>query len=208
MGMRPILIGIVGVASMVGLAGASLAYSHPAYFGIISRVSKTASSHENSPASRKIPVKPVQACSTTALTITLFKTGEAGGTDGGYIKFTNHGSSPCALHGWPVIIGVKANGSRSNPAAHVQSTMFGPVGKGTPTVVLRHGQSAAAALVGSDMPGPNGRPASIYRTLLITPPGSAKSVTISARLPADAAYLSASTKLYVSIIVPMTKAHA
>jgi hypothetical protein len=83
--------------------------------------------------------------------------------------------------------------------------MFGPRPNiaGIPVVALRHGEQADAVFTGSDVAGPGTTtcPPS-YRHLRVTPPGSSRSVLLSAWLPYLDAYLPACGPIEVSMVVP------
>jgi len=146
----------------------------------------------------------IGSCTTSELKIRLVSSGVAAGTVGGYIGFTNRGSVPCRLTGWPTLVALMRAG-KSTPALHVRSTMFGPrpIIKGLPVVRLRHGERADAVFTGGDNPGPNETtcpPA--YRYLRVTSPGSSRSVLLSAWLSSYGHYLPACTRIEVSMVVP------
>jgi hypothetical protein len=115
----------------------------------------------------------------------MVRSAVAAGTVGGYIGFTNLASASCRLTGWPTVIAVPAAGPSAR-ALHRRSTMFGPRPNiaGIPVVTLRHGEHADAVFTGSDVAGPGTTtcPPS-YRHLRVTPPGSSRSVLLSAWLP-------------------------
>lgn len=120
------------------------------------------------------------ACKTSQLKINLVWSGAGLGTVGGRIGFTNLGSRPCRLAGWPVLGGVPARGKPST-AIDRRMTMFGPDTKVAAPLTLRPGAMAEAVFTGGDEPGPGatGCPPP-YRLLRITPPGNSQSVTIPA----------------------------
>jgi Protein of unknown function (DUF4232) len=146
----------------------------------------TASPGSASPAS-------MASCVTSQLEISLTNTGALAGQAGGYLKFTNHGSTACRISGWPAVTGLTAQG-QATPLRRVQSTMFGawhyvaPV----PVVTLQPGESAYAVVAADDKPagGASSCPAPYVR-LRVSPPGDSQDVTISAWLPGAGSYLPA-----------------
>jgi hypothetical protein len=142
-------------------------------------------------------------CATGDLRTSIVDTGPAAGTEAGRIVFTNTANAPCVLAGWPALVGVQATGAAS--AARRLSFALGLRGPvaGAPRVVLASGDSAAAAFVASDVPGPGHsacpRP---YTHLRIAPPGGSRFVTRSAFMPQLGAYLPACVELGVTMVVP------
>lgn len=134
-------------------------------------------------------------CVTSRLEISLTDTGALAGQAGGYLKFTNDGSTPCRVSGWPAVIGLTADG-RAIPLRRVQSTMFGAwhYSAPPPVVTLQPRDSAYAVVVADDKPAGSATscPAPYVR-LQVTPPGDSQHVTISAWLPGAGSYLPACT---------------
>ena len=146
-------------------------------------------------------------CRTAQMHVWVTRTGAALGTVGGYLAFTNRGTS-CELRGWPTLTAVGPGVSAT--AIRVRATMFGPFvrgnGKyvtGTPLVRLRHGQTAVAAFTTSDAPseGQTRCPPS-FRSLHVTPPGNTTSVEISSWIAYYGRELPSCTNIEVSMIVP------
>ena len=145
-----------------------------------------------------------RTCATSQLRIRLAKSLVAAGNVGGYIAFTNRAGVTCRLTGWPRLVAVTRAGTATT-AVRVRSTMFGPRPnlRGVPVVILRPGATADAVFAGSDIPGPGqARCPHPYRRLRVTPPGSARSVTISAWLPGLDAYLPSCARIAVTMVVP------
>jgi len=134
-------------------------------------------------------------CVTSALRISLIDTGALAGQAGGYLKFTNDGSTPCRMSGWPAVIGLTAAGQATS-LRRMQSTMFGAwhYSAPPPVVTLRPGDSAYAVVAADDKPAGNAAscPAPYVR-LRVSPPGDSGQVTISAWLPGARSYLPACT---------------
>lgn len=127
--------------------------------------------------------------------------GAAAGTIGGRIGFTNLGSRPCRLHGWPVVVAINAAG-QSHTAVDRLTTMFGPNLKAAPVVVLKPRATAEAVFTGGDH-SISGTCPPAYRRLRVTPPGRSQAVTIRAWIPYDAHYLPACTPIWVSEVVAL-----
>ncbi len=94
-------------------------------------------------------VAAVVACRTSQLAIDIAGPGFGAGNVGAWLRFTNTGSKPCRLHGWPTLIGVTAGGDRTS-AGETRSVMTFPNIEKAPTVTLQPGDVAYAAFEGSD----------------------------------------------------------
>lgn len=137
-------------------------------------------------------------CMTSQLHLWVTRSGAALGTVGGYLAFTNRGST-CVLRGWPTLTAVGPGATRT--AIHVRSTMFGPNTNGVPTVRLRHGWTAVAAFTAGDNPPTSSPCGPDYRTLRVTPPGNTRSATVSAWIAYDDHLLPSCTGIEVSMVV-------
>jgi hypothetical protein len=151
------------------------------------------------------------ACASSQLKIGLTHTGALGGQAGGYLEFTNSGSTSCRLTGWPTVRGLTTAGQGS-AFGRAHSTMFGawqyhaPV----PVLTLQPGQSAYAVAVGDDHPAGSATncPAP-YQRLSVTPPGAQRSVVISGWLPGATSYFPSCLSIHststdqVSVVVPL-----
>jgi Protein of unknown function (DUF4232) len=141
----------------------------------------------------------LRVCETSQLKITMAWSGVAAGTIGGRIGFTNLGSRPCRLHGWPVLVAINAAG-QSHTAVDKLTTMFGPNLKAAPVVILKPRATAEAVFTGSDHSRSGTCPPQ-YRRLRVTPPGNSQAVTIRAWIPYYDNYLPACTPIWVSEVV-------
>jgi Protein of unknown function (DUF4232) len=132
-------------------------------------------------------------CAAGQLKVSLTHTTAQAGQAGGYLAFTNNGSTTCHLSGWPAVTGLTAAG-KATTLRHLQSSMFGAwtYSDPPPTVTLKPGDSAYAIIAADDKPAGNSTscPAP-YTQLRVSPPGDSDSVTISARLPGANSYLPA-----------------
>jgi uncharacterized protein DUF4232 len=144
----------------------------------------------------------VATCRTFQLKINMPWSGAAGGTVAGRIGFTNLGSRPCRMRGWPTVVAVQAGGK---PSAAVDrlTMMFGPIIKAPPRVILKPQMTAEAVFTGSDGPGLGEmRCPPPYRRLRVTPPGNSKPVTIPAWIPWYRRYMPSCSGIWVSAVVP------
>lgn len=74
---------------------------------------------------------------------------------------------------------------------------------GLPMIILRPGKRADAIFAGTDNPDLNGTMCpSFYRYLRVTPPGSSRSVVLSAWISYLGGYLPACQRIGVSMVVP------
>jgi Domain of unknown function (DUF4232) len=97
------------------------------------------------------------------------------------LRFTNVGTQPCQMQGWPTLVGIDASGGTTTARDDLADRTF-PNLSAPPKVLLDPGAAAYAAFASSDTRSPASAtcPPS-YVTLRITTPGSPDSVTISAR---------------------------
>jgi uncharacterized protein DUF4232 len=148
-----------------------------------------------------------RTCSTGQLHVWVARSGVALGTVGGYLAFTNRGST-CTLRGWPTLTALGPGVSTT--AVHVRTTMFGPyvrgTGKpvtGTPLVLLRRGRTAVAAFTAGDNPGEGQtRCPPSFRRLRVTPPGNTSSVEVSSWIAYYGRELPSCTGIEESPVVP------
>jgi Protein of unknown function (DUF4232) len=135
------------------------------------------------------------ACTSAQLKITLTHTGALAGQAGGYLSFTNDGTTTCQLTGWPTVVAQTAAGSATT-LKRAHSTMFGAwqVATPLPVVTLRPGGSAYAVVVSDDEPaGTSTNCPAPYVRLRVSPPGSPASQVVSAYLPGAKTYLPSCT---------------
>lgn len=122
------------------------------------------------------------SCAGANLLVQMVHSGGGLGTVGGSLQFTNRGSTPCVLAGYPTVVGVTAAGARTI-ARHASSPSildYPPV-DGTPLVSIAPGQAAFAAFAGSDIaPTPPASCPPPYHTLDVTAPGTTKSFSVPA----------------------------
>jgi len=140
-------------------------------------------------------------CLTSELSIAIVHPGVAAGTIGGYLAFTNKGSRPCRLMGWPNLVAIQATGKTST-AVHVRTTIFGPFSQAVASVTIKPSERADAAFTGHDVPTGTSKHCPYHR-LKVTPPDNTQSATISALLPAPALdiYMPACSKISISPVV-------
>lgn len=124
------------------------------------------------------------SCTTTQLQVSLTNTGALGGQAGGYLRFTNDGTTACQIEGWPAVVALTASG-QATTLKHAQSTMYGAwhVPAPLPVLKLQPGESAYAVVAADDQPAGTASCAAPYVRLRVSPPGSSSSVVISAYLP-------------------------
>ena len=143
------------------------------------------------PAAADSPAPDLAACATTQLKVAITNTGALGGQAGGYLRFTNDGTTACRMHGWPVVVALTAAG-HATTLRHAQSTTYGAwqAPASLPVLKLKPGDSAYAVVAASDHPaGSAGHCPAPYVRLRVSPPGGSGSVTISAWLPGAGSYL-------------------
>jgi Protein of unknown function (DUF4232) len=131
------------------------------------------------------------ACATNQLKVGVTNTGALGGQAGGYLRFTNDGTTACRMHGWPVVVALTAAG-HATTLRRAQSTMYGAwqAPASLPALKLKPGDSAYAVVAASDHPaGSAGNCPAPYVRLRVSPPGGSGSVVVSAWLPGAGSYL-------------------
>lgn len=151
-----------------------------------------------------------ETCTGSQLAITLTHTGAVANEAGGYLTFTNRGSVPCELTGWPAVAGVTRAGNTA-ALARATSTMFGAwqLTSPAPVLTLTPGDSAYAVVVGDELPvGSATSCPAPYTRIAVTAPGGSSPTVLSAWLPGADTYLPACTTISgaaadeVSEIVP------
>lgn len=204
------LLGAAACASGQGgtLSGAGPASSAAGPAGAPSGSASAPSGSASAPAAGAL----VPACVSTQLAITLIRRGIAvTGQIGGYLRFTNTGSSACRLHGWPEVTAVTASGRVIAAVRAVHGTMLGAWQDTSPLPVIRlaHGAAAYAVLAAGDQPAGRAAGCQAVRLLRVTLPAAAGQVTLTARLY-DHVYLpactsaSGATEVEFSAIVPLS----
>jgi len=162
--------------------------------------SPDAASAATSPAGPSGAATP--GCGSNDLKITLVGAGVAAAAIAVQIGFTNLGTAPCRLTGYPVVTGVNADGGQTN-AGHLLTTEFGPDITSISAVTLAPRTTAIAVVTGNDVAGSCASGATPrFRHLLIQPPGSAASITISAWLPTLSEYLPDCDTINVTPVAP------
>ena len=142
------------------------------------------------------------ACGGRDLKVTVFGGAAATASIAGEIGFTNVGGAPCHLAGYPVVTGVTAGGGQVS-AGHLLSTEFGPNITGITAVLLAPHATAVAVVTGNDVLGVCATGTEpTFRHLLVRPPGSAASSTVSALLPALGSYLPDCGTINVTPVAP------
>jgi hypothetical protein len=178
------------------VTSASAAGQQPGSSGGTTAAAASSGSAPTSPATptatppSTLAVATVASCGSSQVQVTLTHTGAAAGTVGGFLTFTNHGSKPCKLTGWPQVTAITKAG-KATKVAHASDTMIGGWTYATPVpvLVLAPGHSGYAVLESSDVainatscPPP-------YTRLKVTIPGGSAASALSAWLPGADAYL-------------------
>lgn len=180
-----------GLAAAVVVAAGATGCTGPAVTG---------AQHAVSPAPRAATVVPARSprspqsaspgapaapeCQRRQLKIRIIQGGPAAGTVGADIGFTNDGSTPCRLAGWPALTAVGPAG-RAVPRRTLE-VFAGPALTRPPVVTISPGARAVAVLAGPDapMPGTTTCPPP-YRRLRVTLPGDTRAAVIPAWIPSS-----------------------
>jgi hypothetical protein len=187
-------VGLAACGSTPAPGAAPAAGSAPATAGGSATPTAPAASSTPSPAATVANTPGTSAdstCAASALTVGLTNTGALGRQAGGYLRFTNDGSTACRLAGWPVVVAVTAAG-KATTLRHAQSTMYGAwqAPASLPVVTLPPGGSAYAVVAADDQPVGNAAscPAPYVR-LRVSAPGTSGRAVVSAWLPGAGSYL-------------------
>ena len=149
----------------------------------VASASPSASTPATSAPTATEPLTPVPTqiagvtCAPSDLRVTITNTGAAAGTVGGWLRFENTGMVACALSGFPTLVGISPDGTRTT-ARHTSELLDAPLITGAPLVTIEPGGSAFAAFAGGDTPVAASCPPS-YVGLEVTPPGATTSTRLS-----------------------------
>jgi hypothetical protein len=191
--MRPLAVSVALVACGLTLAACgstSAPGSAPAADGSASAADAPSTTGTPSAPAGSSAADPA-ACATAQLKVGITNTGALGGQAGGYLRFTNDGTTACRMHGWPVVVALTAAG-KAITLRHARSTMYGAwqAPASLPVVTLKPGGSAYAVVAASDHPvGSAGHCPAPYVRLRVSPPGGSGSAAVSAWLPGAGSYL-------------------
>ena len=124
------------------------------------------------------------ACGFAQLRVKPLNAGEAGGSAGQAIGFTNVSLAVCSLHGYPAVAALNASGQPVVRAERELSGMLGGERSGHPqTVNLAPGQTASSEIEGTDHPMGNQTTCPYYPRLAVTPPDTTQSVEVGIQFP-------------------------
>jgi hypothetical protein len=148
-------------------------------------------------------------CALAQLRIALGHSFAADTVAGANIRFTNHSSRPCWLHGWPTLVFETHRHGRVMKAKDAPDWQFADVKHiGDPVVLLGPGQRADAIFDGADGPlsgvgtcGPG------FRTIRVTPPGDSQHSTVSAWIAWLGDFMPPCSQIRVSPILPSSAAY-
>ena len=127
-------------------------------------------------------VAAVSACQNGNLAISEVSGGAAAGTVATIILFTNNGSPPCTLTGYPGVAALDSQGVQVAQARRALGGMLGGLQNGgttPPVVTVATGQVASAAIEGTDNPAGTATSCPYYPSFLVTPPDQTQSTTVS-----------------------------
>lgn len=190
-GARRLLIAVLAAAAGLTLAACGGGGSSSAKAS--GRTSSTTATTEVSTTAGTTATTGAQAPTTTGaggtgcgfsqLTVSSSSQGAAGHI-GVVVVFTNKSATTCTLTGYPGVAGLNSSGQQAVQATRTPSGYMGGIsGTTPPTVTLAPGGTASALIEGSDVPQGNESSCPTYPSLLITPPNTTQSVTISQSMP-------------------------
>lgn len=138
-----------------------------------------------SPPAQGTAVLPEPKCLPDQIMVRAGHEGAGLGHEGVVILFTNTGTGPCTLRGYPGVAGLNSLGRQVTQAIR---TPYGYLGgrfnKGPiPAVRLSAGGIAAALVEGTSIPYANSPTCPAYPSLLVTPPGQRRAAQLLAGLP-------------------------
>ena len=151
----------------------------------------------NPPSQQPRPV----ACRTAQLRVELHAAASLGVLYG-YLSFTNTSHSGCIVTGWPTVIGVPAAGMSTAGVRERFGTPVARTVQGTPTVDLKPGATAIAAIDATDVPKSGNECPPPYRYLKVAPPGEERMTMISARVNAVMGSVPSCSGLHYDVMQP------
>jgi hypothetical protein len=189
MGVRPTVTAAAAVLA-VALTGCAAATPHTRSTALHKVVAPTTTTTtvpvpSTSTTSTTEPYAP--ACVGAQVEVGAGQGGAGLGHIGVPITFTNVGTNPCTLYGYPGVAGLNQYDQQVTQARRTFSGYLGglyssPNGP-APTVFLSPGQTASALVEGTDNPIGNATSCPLYNALLVTPPNTTTSVRLTVSLP-------------------------
>jgi hypothetical protein len=163
----------------------------------------TASAHK--PLSHTTSSAP-RVCRSVQLTITVGWSFAGLGTAGANIRFRNHSSRPCSLHGWPTLtLQTPGPDAEQTHAQNWPGSSFADVTRnGVPTVILRPNQRADAIFEGPDGQTTSTPCGPAYRTLRVALPGDHQNTTLSGWIGYLDHFMPSCAQIHISPILPST----
>jgi hypothetical protein len=152
------------------------------------------------PSSSSRQPRPV-ACRTAQLRIELHAAASLGVLHG-YLSFTNTSHSGCTVTGWPTVIGVPAAGMSTAGVRERFGTPVARTVQGTPTVDLKPGATAIAAIDATDVPISGNECPPPYKYLKVAPPGEERTTMISGLVNAVMGSLPSCSGLHYDVMQP------
>ncbi len=152
------------------------------------------------PSSSTQQPRPV-ACRTAQLRVELHAAASLGVLHG-YLSFTNTSHSGCTVTGWPTVIGVPATGMATAGIRERFGTPVARAVQGTPTVDLKPGATAIAAIDATDVPISGNECPPPYKYLKVAPPGEERVTVISARVNAVMGSFPSCSGLHYDVMQP------
>ena len=125
------------------------------------------------------PVEPAIYCRLSELSLTPGQSNGAAGSITVPVLFKNISQRTCTLQGYPGVAGLNAAGQQVVQAVRTPFTHVGPPS----AISLTPGQTASAAVQGSDVPVGTATTCVSYPKLLVTPPGETHSQQVVVSLP-------------------------
>lgn len=120
------------------------------------------------------------ACTSSDVRISAGQFGVGHGHFGGALLFRNEGSTACTLRGYPVALGLTADGGRRIAAAGTPRGYVGgllPGRASPPTVLLAPGVAASAILEGTTRE--DGGACRTFRAIVVGPPGGVATTALA-----------------------------
>ncbi len=119
-------------------------------------------------------------CTPGGLKVTVGAESAGSGHRSVALVFTNVGSTPCTLHGYPGVAALNATGAQIAQATRTPSGYLGGLapGRAIPYVTLAAGQSASATVEAMAFNASDGSACTAYAGLLVTPPNETRSVRV------------------------------
>ncbi|MEI8050010.1 MAG: DUF4232 domain-containing protein [Actinomycetes bacterium] len=170
----PALLAIIGLA-LGSAACSSTTSSSTTTEPAVSTTSMATTTVPQSTTSTTVTKRTI-ACTTKTLTISTGMSTGAAGHISVPVVFTNSGSAPCTMNGFPGVAALDASGAQAAQADREPAP-------GPALLTVAPGSSASALVVGTNVPTGAATSCPTWTALLVTPPGDTAATKVAAQIP-------------------------